>query len=221
MCFGPAWVSLAFSFLSTTASSTAANMARRSNAVDSTHRPAVDTTPAPSASTHPLFDSIWDPMPTASWGTDSQNAWLINDLDIDYDLPPDADSHQASAPLEPGITDPGGEPPEPGSLSPEPSSAPVGLCDVSHLSADDLKHLASRHVFTLPPKPIQDALVKAYFLYIHPGMPILSEDLFWSEYDHGLPHTSFLLYRAMLFAACPVCIITARRSCLCLGSNMH
>ncbi|KAI3573507.1 fungal-specific transcription factor domain-containing protein [Fusarium oxysporum f. sp. albedinis] len=81
--------------------------------------------------------------------------------------------------------------------------APIGICNVAHLSAKDLDYLTSRGVFNLPPKQLQDELVKKYFLHVHPFLPLLNEYDFWSEYDHGLQSTSFLVYRAILFAACP------------------
>lgn len=82
--------------------------------------------------------------------------------------------------------------------------APIGICNVSHLSDKDLGYLTSRGVFDLPPKPVQDELVKTYFLHVHPFLPFLNEGDFWSDYDHGLKSTSFLVYRAILFAVCPV-----------------
>ncbi|KAH8706091.1 hypothetical protein GQ44DRAFT_763947 [Phaeosphaeriaceae sp. PMI808] len=87
--------------------------------------------------------------------------------------------------------------------SSDPPVPPVGVYDLSNLLPEDVQYLLRKAVFVLPPTTVQDSLVKAYFLYVHPFLPIMAEDRFWSDYDHGLKHTSFLVYSAMLVAACP------------------
>ncbi|KAF5632071.1 DUF1446 domain protein [Fusarium sp. NRRL 52700] len=87
--------------------------------------------------------------------------------------------------------------------SPTINVAHIGLCDLSHLTSEDISYLSLKKCFELPSREVQDKLVEAYFTYIHPFLPFLAEDQFWSEYDHDLKHTSFLVYRAMLFAGSP------------------
>lgn len=87
---------------------------------------------------------------------------------------------------------------------PSYTAAPVGLCELSHLDKEDLSYLARKECFVLPPTRIQDRLVETYFLYVHPFLPFLAEDRLWSDYVHSLRHTSFLVYRAILFAASSV-----------------
>ncbi|EFW99853.1 c6 zinc finger domain containing protein [Grosmannia clavigera kw1407] len=69
-------------------------------------------------------------------------------------------------------------------LENDPDSSPTKRsCRLSHLSNDDLDYLGKKGVFVLPPLPAQESLLKAYFLFIHPFLPVLAEDESWSEYE--------------------------------------
>ena len=85
-----------------------------------------------------------------------------------------------------------------------PSAGLPKQCKISHLSKDDLSYLSSKGVFLLPPEKIQDELVHKYFIYIHPWLPILDKNTFWTDYQIILGKVRDLLYRAMLFAATSV-----------------
>ncbi|KAF7557567.1 hypothetical protein G7Z17_g593 [Cylindrodendrum hubeiense] len=82
-------------------------------------------------------------------------------------------------------------------------SPSIGSCKLSHLSDEDLNYLIRKEVFALPPQPVQESLFRAYFLFVHPFLPVLAEDEAWSEYEHGFRNMSLLLHKSMLFAACP------------------
>ena len=100
---------------------------------------------------------------------------------------------------------------------PQHESALGGLpttkpCKQSHLSNDDLDYLVKKGAFTLPPPAVQESFLRAYFLFIHPFLPVVPEDESWREYEHDLNRTSLVLYWSMLFAACPVSSTSYRRA---------
>ncbi|KAH7070337.1 fungal-specific transcription factor domain-containing protein [Paraphoma chrysanthemicola] len=72
---------------------------------------------------------------------------------------------------------------------------------IGRLPHADISYLASKGVFELPPKLVQDELLDAYFLYIHPFLPVLNEEKLRNDYTSGLQATGLLLYRAIMFAA--------------------
>jgi hypothetical protein len=75
---------------------------------------------------------------------------------------------------------------------------------IGRLPHADISYLASKGVFELPPKLVQDELLDAYFLYIHPFLPVLNEEKLRNDYTSGLQATGLLLYRAIMFAATSV-----------------
>ena len=81
---------------------------------------------------------------------------------------------------------------------------------MSHIAPDDFKFLEHKGCFHVPSRPILDEFVRAYFLYVHPGLPILNERDFWELYlgepqgHKKPPKLSLFLFRAMLFASCSV-----------------
>jgi hypothetical protein len=85
------------------------------------------------------------------------------------------------------------------------------LCinNLSALETDDVNYLESQGCFRVPESNCLDDLVRAFFRYAHPILPVVNEAEFWSIYD---PLTSgcrasrvpVILLSAMLFVACKV-----------------
>lgn len=87
------------------------------------------------------------------------------------------------------------------------------LCinNLSSLNTDDVNYLESQGCFRVPENSCLDDLLRAFFRYAHPILPVVNEAEFWSVYD---PLTStygdkpnrvpVILLSAMLFVACKV-----------------
>ncbi|KAI6757066.1 hypothetical protein HG530_011664 [Fusarium avenaceum] len=83
------------------------------------------------------------------------------------------------------------------------------LCinNLSSLRTDDINYLESQGCLRVPESSCLDDLVRAFFRYAHPILPVVNEAEFWSIYD---PLTSgsrasqipVILLSAMLFVAC-------------------
>jgi hypothetical protein len=96
------------------------------------------------------------------------------------------------------------------------------LCinNLSSLHTDDIKYLESQGCFRVPGSNCLDDLVRAFFRYAHPILPVINEAEFWSIYD---PLTSggkasrvpVILLSAMLFVACKVSPTNGR------GKTLH
>ncbi|KAL4891423.1 hypothetical protein BDV59DRAFT_209071 [Aspergillus ambiguus] len=89
------------------------------------------------------------------------------------------------------------------------------LFDYPCLDASGLKRLTPEKIVLLethgclrvPSRNALDALVRHYFLYVHPCLPLVDEAAFWRNYrgrDTGTREISIVLFRAMLFAASPL-----------------
>lgn len=85
-------------------------------------------------------------------------------------------------------------------------------CNLDRISTNDVAYLKTKGCFNLPSRPVMDELLKCYFEFIHPHLPMLDEQEFWETYLAGgseLPHfhhadgysISLLLFQAMIFAA--------------------
>ena len=86
-------------------------------------------------------------------------------------------------------------------------------CDLRHTSPEDVEYLRAKGCFTFPQKDVQDELLRWYFDYVHPQIPMLDEEEMWERYlqktsrrmdvypNDGAQKISLLLFRAMLFAA--------------------
>lgn len=57
----------------------------------------------------------------------------------------------------------------------------------------------------LPPKPLRDAIVKAYFQKIHPGFPIVDEKEFKRQYEDPEHLPPLLILQSVLLAGAHVC----------------
>jgi len=86
------------------------------------------------------------------------------------------------------------------------------LNQLCSLSPDDATALEKGGCLHIPTTTTLDHLIKAYFLYVHPNLPIVDEGHFWSIYTNqeetrSKPsRISLFLFQAMLFAASNVCI---------------
>ncbi|KAL5360846.1 fungal-specific transcription factor domain-containing protein [Aspergillus floccosus] len=98
------------------------------------------------------------------------------------------------------------------------------LFDYPCLDASGLKRLTPETIVLLethgclrvPSRHALDALIKRYFLYVHPCLPVLDEAAFWREYrctNAGGNGISIVLFRAMLFAASPFVPVEVAKQC--------
>ncbi|RBA14400.1 cutinase transcription factor 1 beta [Fusarium proliferatum] len=80
------------------------------------------------------------------------------------------------------------------------------------MRTEDIAYLKSRGAFTIPPAQIRNALLRSYFTYVHPFMPVIDMDEFLGaiECDGRNQNISFLLFQSVMFAgaACtPMCYL--------------
>lgn len=85
------------------------------------------------------------------------------------------------------------------------------LCinNLSSLHTDDINFLESQGCFRVPESGFLDDLVRAFFRYAHPTLPVVNEAEFWSIYDPLMSggktsRVPVILLSAMLFVACKV-----------------
>ncbi|CAK1362111.1 hypothetical protein CB0940_02594 [Cercospora beticola] len=85
-----------------------------------------------------------------------------------------------------------------------PSPHPGAFATFAHLCKDDLTFLREQGCLDLPQKGVFRELMLLYFKFVHPNLPIVPQELFWSRW-HGdefvLGTFSLLLVRAMIYAA--------------------
>ncbi|XEU97474.1 hypothetical protein FSHL1_002760 [Fusarium sambucinum] len=58
----------------------------------------------------------------------------------------------------------------------------VKLNNIDSLSAQDLDYLQAQRCFHLPVKLVLDELIRLYLFHVHPMLPILDEQSFWTSY---------------------------------------
>lgn len=95
------------------------------------------------------------------------------------------------------------------------------LC-VSHIPLmlpDDINYLDSQGCLRVPERRFMDELIKAYFRYVHPVLPVVDESDFGSAYyqlatGRTVTHVPVLLLQAMLFASCIVRLQGSSSSCV-------
>lgn len=86
---------------------------------------------------------------------------------------------------------------------------------ISRIPAEDFDYLDQIGCLQTPQRIHLDELVRAYFLYVHPHLPLIDEGKFWETYLSSQPgvrsasHVSFLVFQTMLLVACGVssCLI--------------
>lgn len=80
------------------------------------------------------------------------------------------------------------------------------VMDLSKLPREDVDYLRIKGCLQLPPKYLLDDFITAYFQYVHPLLPLLDEDEFWTTYtnegEQGCAHLiPLFVFQAMLFAS--------------------
>ena len=74
------------------------------------------------------------------------------------------------------------------------------------IGQDDLDTLRRKGVFELPSKDVCDGLIRCYFRYVHPYVPMIEVSHFLDRYEQdGLQGINLILLWSMLFAASNVC----------------
>lgn len=79
------------------------------------------------------------------------------------------------------------------------------------LNPRDHDYLRGEGCFELPPASILRQMMHMYFRMVHPNLPIVAEDQHWAMWngdEFNVGQYSFLLLRAMIFAATSVSVIS-------------
>ncbi|UZP43535.1 hypothetical protein NXS19_011347 [Fusarium pseudograminearum] len=83
------------------------------------------------------------------------------------------------------------------------------LCinNLNSLNSNDVKYLDSQGCLRVPESNCLDDLIRAFFRYAHPILPVINEAEFWSSYDpltsdDNTSRVPLVLLSAMLFVAC-------------------
>lgn len=71
------------------------------------------------------------------------------------------------------------------------------------LAPEEIEYLRFKGCFSLPLHPLREALIKAYFHYVHPFEPVLDPEDFFNKYSKG--HLSLLLLWNIFMCAASVC----------------
>jgi hypothetical protein len=75
------------------------------------------------------------------------------------------------------------------------------------LDRDDLAFLSAKGCLSIPDTQALHEFVRNYFLYVHPGFPVLDEAEFWVSYTRsrvGYSKIPLFFLQAVLFASSPV-----------------
>lgn len=81
---------------------------------------------------------------------------------------------------------------------------------LSSIPSEDFKYLQHTACLQIPQRNNCDELVRAYFLYVHPHLPLIDEGKFWDTYrtsqssEPSASRMSLFVFRAMLLVACSV-----------------
>ncbi|KAI1069409.1 hypothetical protein LB507_008555 [Fusarium sp. FIESC RH6] len=67
----------------------------------------------------------------------------------------------------------------------------VAMPSLESLAPEEIEYLRFKGCFSLPLHPLREALIKAYFHYVHPFEPVLDPEDFFNKYSKG--HLSLLL----------------------------
>lgn len=88
---------------------------------------------------------------------------------------------------------------------PLPPNMKGSRANVAELDSLELDILHQRGAFLLPPKPLCDELVDAYFEWVAPFVPIINRNRFMRNYRDPKNPPSLLLLQAILLAGSRVC----------------
>ncbi|GAB1314178.1 Transcription factor CTF1 [Madurella fahalii] len=87
----------------------------------------------------------------------------------------------------------------------QPDELPLFIKPIpSKIGPDERWYLAHKKALTLPPVPLQNALLKAYVEYVHPYMPLLELHDFLNVVSHrdgSAGQVSLFLYQSVMFVA--------------------
>lgn len=81
---------------------------------------------------------------------------------------------------------------------------------ISSISPEDFDYLDHLGCFQLPRGSNLDELVRGYFLYVHPHLPLFDEGKFWETYSshqpgaNGTSRISMFVFQALLLVSCSV-----------------
>lgn len=120
--------------------------------------------------------------------------------DYSWNVPPYAPPNQLSPPpILPGPSINGTA-----NIPPRRPSVVHTTVHIPGLNPRDHEYLRGEGCFDLPPAYILRQMMQMYFRMNHPNLPIVAEDQFWSLWsgdEYRVGDYSFLLLRAMIFAA--------------------
>lgn len=85
----------------------------------------------------------------------------------------------------------------------------VAMPSLESLQPEEIEFLRWRGCFTLPPQPLQEALIKAYFHHCHSFEPVLDPQEFFNAYSKG--QLSLLLLWSVFMCAATVSSLLLRR----------
>jgi hypothetical protein len=79
------------------------------------------------------------------------------------------------------------------------------VMDLSALPQEDVDYLTTKGCMKLPPRPLLDEFITAYFQYVHPLLPLLDEEEFFASYSDEADKEcanpiSLFVFQAILFA---------------------
>ncbi|KAL3444163.1 hypothetical protein BJX65DRAFT_320110 [Aspergillus insuetus] len=84
------------------------------------------------------------------------------------------------------------------------------------LGQDDLAFLSAKGCLSIPDTQALHEFVRNYFLYVHPGFPVLDEAEFWVSYTRsraGYSKIPLFVLQALLFASSPYVTLTTIQAC--------
>lgn len=88
---------------------------------------------------------------------------------------------------------------------PLPENVRGSRARMTELDNVEIEILHQRGAFLLPPRPLCDELIEAYFKWVHPIVPIINRTRFMSQYRDPKNPPSLLLLQAVLLAGSRVC----------------
>lgn len=88
---------------------------------------------------------------------------------------------------------------------PLPDSVRGSRARLTELDSLELEILDKRGAFLLPPRPLCDELVDAFFKWVAPVVPVINQGRFMQRYRDNKSPPSLLLLQAMLLAGSRVC----------------
>lgn len=88
---------------------------------------------------------------------------------------------------------------------PLPDSIKGSRARLTELDQIEIEILRERGAFILPPRPLRDELVEAFFEWVAPVVPVINRGRFMQRYRDNINPPSLLLLQAILLAGSRVC----------------